>query len=277
MAALLIKLFYKMVSIETQYLNLAKQLLLFTKARPNRTGINTFSTFGIRLEHNMADGFPLLTTKKIFFKGCVHELLWFLKGSTNIKYLVDNGVHIWDAWADEKGELGPVYGKQWIDCGPTHINQVEECIKAIKEDPYSRRIIINAYHVPDIKDMALPPCHVLYQFYCKPDTKQLSLQVYMRSADVFLGLPFDIAEGGLLLSLVAEVTGYKPDKLIYILGDAHIYENHREQMLEQVMRTPYKLPKLKLAPETNIFDYTFEDIKLIDYKAHSALKGKVAV
>lgn len=259
------------------YLDLAKKVLAEGVMRPTRTGINALSVFGTRLEHDMSEGLPLLTTKKMFFKGCVHELLWFLSGSTNVNYLKENGVHIWDAWADSAGNLGPVYGKQWVSYGDLGINQVANAVNLIKHNPYSRRIIIDAWKVDELHQMALPPCHILYQFYAEPMSKQLSLQVYMRSADVFLGVPFDIAEGGLLLALVAEVTGYTPDKLVYCFGDTHIYENHIDQMKEQVERKPLSLPTIELAHKDSIFDYKFDDIKLINYTSHKALKGLVAV
>lgn len=260
-----------------EYLNLAKAVLAEGKKRTNRTGIDTVSIFGAVLEHDMSKGMPILTTKKVNFKACVHELLWFLKGDTNIKYLTDNGVHIWDAWADKNGDLGPVYGRQWISSGPKKVNQVDYVINEIKNNPYSRRIIIDSWNPSDMQDMALPPCHVLYQFYADPVSKQLSLQVYMRSADIFLGLPFDIAEGALLLSMIAKVTGYTPNKLRYVLGDAHIYVNHLEQIEKQLSRSTFELPKLELPEADSIYDYTFDDIKLIDYKHHSFLKGDVAV
>ena len=259
------------------YIDLAKHVLKNGVLRPNRTGTNALSVFGTRLEHDMSDGFPLLTTKKMYFRGCIHELLWFLSGSTNVKYLQDNNVHIWDAWADANGELGPVYGKQWTNYGDLGINQVANIIDLIKHNPHSRRILLDAWKADELHRMALPPCHILYQFYANPETKQLDLQVYMRSADVFLGVPFDIAEGGLLLTLIAEVTGYTPNKLIYCFGDTHIYENHIDQMREQVERDLLTLPAIEVAHKDSIFDYKFEDIKLINYSSHNSLKGIVAV
>lgn len=259
------------------YLSLANSVLINGTKRYNRTGIDTISIFGAELVHDMSQGMPVLTTKKINFRACVHELLWFLKGDTNIKYLTDNNVHIWDAWADENGDLGPIYGKQWTQFGPNKVNQIDYVINEIKTNPYSRRIVLCGWNPSDMQDMSVPPCHVLYQFYADPVSKELSLQVYMRSADIFLGLPFDIAEGALLLSMIAKVTGYKPRMLRYMLGDAHIYANHLEQVTTQLGRSTFELPTLELPEKSSIYDYTFEDIKLIDYKHHSFLKGDVAV
>lgn len=259
------------------YLDLARQVLAFGAWRQNRTGIPAISAFGSAFEHDMRNGLPVLTTKKINLKACIHELLWFLRGDANVKYLNDNGVHIWDPWADKDGELGPIYGAQWRGLGSSKVDQVSTLIKELKENPYSRRLIIDAWNVSDLQDMALPPCHILYQFYAEPKIKQLSLQVYMRSADIFLGVPFDIAEGGLLLSMVAAVTGYAPRKLRYIFGDTHIYENHLNQMLVQLSREPYTLPTLNLPKKDSIFDYTFEDFEILDYKHHPAIKGDIAV
>lgn len=245
--------------------------------RKNRTGIPTISVFGESLEHDMRKGLPILTTKKIYIKSCIHELLWFLSGDTNIKYLNDNDVHIWDPWADANGNLGPIYGHQWTNSGPNHVNQVQQVIDLINNDPYSRRIIIDAWNPSDMPEMALPPCHILYQFYPDPVLGKLSLGVYMRSADVFLGVPFDIAEGGLLLSMVAQITGYTPGKLIYTFGDTHIYTNHLQQVHKQLSRDCFELPKLVLNKHDSIFDYKYEDFSIVDYKCHSALKGSVAV
>lgn len=259
------------------YKALVRRVLEKGKLRKNRTGIDTISTFGESFRHDMRKGMPFLTTKKIHIKSCIHELLWFLKGDTNIKYLNDNGVHIWDPWADSEGNLGPIYGYQWTNSGPNHVNQILNAVDAIKYDSYSRRIIIDAWNPSDLQDMALPPCHILYQFYPDPETKELSLSVYMRSADLFLGVPFDIAEGGLLLSMVAKVTGYIPYELIYIFGDTHIYVNHLEQISEQLKRECFELPKLVLNKLDSIFDYTYNDFNIFGYKCHPALKGKVAV
>lgn len=259
------------------YKDLVAYVLKNGTLRQNRTGIDTISTFGASLRHNMAKGLPILTTKKIYTKGCIHELLWFLKGDTNIKYLVDNNVHIWDAWADGNGDLGPVYGKQWIASGPKQINQVQACVNSIITDPYSRRHIIDAWNPSDLSDMALPPCHILYQFYPRPETRELSLSVYMRSADIFLGVPFDIAEGGLLLCMMAQITGYMPAELIYTFGDAHIYINHLNAIKTQMTRKCYALPRLELNSRDSIFDYEYSDFKITGYKSHGALKGEVAI
>lgn len=259
------------------YKVLVNKVLEHGSIRQNRTGIQTISVFGGSLAHDMRKGLPILTTKKIHIKSCIHELLWFLSGDTNIKYLNDNGVHIWDPWADANGNLGPIYGHQWTNSGPSHVNQVQMAVDLIINDPYSRRIIIDAWNPSDLPNMALPPCHILYQFYPEPITKELSLGVYMRSADVFLGVPFDIAEGGLLLSMMAQITGYTPAKLIYNFGDTHIYTNHLQQVREQLSRTCFELPRLVLNKRDSIFDYKFEDFSIVDYKCHPALKGEVAV
>jgi thymidylate synthase len=259
------------------YQKLVSHVLEYGALRKNRTGIDTISVFGASLVHDMRAGLPILTTKKIYIKGCIYELLWFLKGDTNIKYLTDNNVHIWDEWADKDGNLGPIYGKQWINSGEKHINQIQYIINEIKHNPYSRRIVLDAWGPSDLKDMALPPCHVLYQFYADPASKQLSLNVYMRSGDLFLGVPFDIAEGGLLLNMVATVTGYNPYRLTYYFGDLHIYVNHLNAIKEQLSREPYKLPKLDLPIKESIFDYKYKDFKILNYKCHPTIKGKVAI
>lgn len=259
------------------YKQLAQFVLENGFHRSNRTGVDALTCFALNLRHNMREGLPILTTKKINVKACIHELLWFLKGDTNIKYLQDNGVHIWDAWADENGDLGPVYGKQWIASGSKRVNQVQYVIDEIRNNPSSRRLVIDAWNPSDMPDMALPPCHILYQFYADPIGRTLSLSVYMRSADIFLGVPFDIAEGGLLLSLVAKVTGYEPKELYYTFGDAHIYVNHIEQIDKQLDRCTYMLPTLELPQKESIFDYTFEDFQIKDYNHHGFLKGDVAV
>lgn len=259
------------------YKKLVKTVLKYGKLRKNRTGIETLSLFGSNFCHDMQEGLPVLTTKKIYIKGCIHELLWMLHGDTNIKYLVDNNVHIWDEWADSNGDLGPVYGKQWIYSGPNKINQIQYVINEIINNPYSRRIVLDAWSPSELKDMALPPCHVLYQFYAEPDTKQLSLSVYMRSADLFLGVPFDIAEGGILLSLIAKITGYNPNKLIYNFGDIHIYSNHIDLIKMQLLRQCYKLPTLELSYKDNITDYTYNDFNIKNYISHPAIKAQVAI
>lgn len=259
------------------YIKLVKDVLADGVRRPNRTGVDTISVFGTRWEHDMRKGFPLLTTKKVNYKACIHELLWFLSGNTNIKYLNDHGVHIWDAWADENGDLGPVYGKQWVDFGPNHVNQVEQLIQGIRHNPYDRRHIICAWNPSDMPEMALPPCHVLYQFYPDPNSRDMDLQVYMRSADLFLGVPFDIAEGALLLSMVAATTGYTPRKLIYVFGDTHVYVNHVEPFKIQFARPVKALPQLRINKKPNIFDYRFGDFEIVDYKHGDPIKAAVAV
>lgn len=261
------------------YKNLVYLVKNYGQRRPNRTGIDTISMFSTCWSHDMCGGrIPLLTTKYVNYKACIHELLWFLKGDTNIKYLNDNGVHIWDAWADKNGDLGPIYGKQWVDSGPKHINQVQYVIDEIKNNPYSRRLIIDGWCPSELDDMALPPCHVLYQFYANPETKKLSLSVYMRSADLFLGVPFDIAEGGILLSLIAHITGYRPAALNYIFGDTHIYVNHLKQVEEQLNRSCYILPELRIDSEPKpLSEYKFDDFKIIGYNHHPTIKGEVAV
>lgn len=259
------------------YKQLVTQVLACGDGQPNRTGIDTIVDYNLHWQHSMESGLPILTTKKVNYRACIHELLWFLKGSTNIKYLTDNNVHIWDAWADENGDLGPVYGKQWTCSGPNKVDQVQYVINEIKNNPYSRRIILDAWNPSDMPDMALPPCHVLYQFHAQPQFKQLHLSVYMRSADMFLGVPFDIAEGGILLSLIAKITGYKPGMLYYTFGNAHIYTNHLAQIEKQLTREPFELPTLELPKKDSIYDYTFEDFNISGYQSHGFLKGEVAV
>lgn len=259
------------------YKNLVSRVLKEGTLRKNRTGVDCISKFGESLRHDMSKGLPILTTKKVFIKGCIHELLWFLRGDTNIKYLQDNGVHIWDAWADENGNLGPVYGAQWIKSGINKINQVQYVIDEIRNNPLSRRILINAWSASDLAVMALPPCHIIYQFYVDVKNKRLNLSVYMRSADLFLGVPFDIAEGGILLSMVAKVTGYTPGELLYTFGDAHIYKNHIDAIRTQLSRPCFTLPTLDIPYKNSIFDYEYVDFKIENYKSHGIIKGEVAV
>lgn len=265
-------------NIEYDYLNTCKDILNYGYKFDDRTGTGTRNLFGIKMEHDMNCGLPVFTTKKVFFKGCLHELLWFISGSTNIKYLTDNNVHIWDGWIDENGELGPVYGKQWRKCGQKQIDQLQNCIDLIKNNPYSRRILMDLWTVDELEEMSLPPCVMVYQFFPNPITKELSLQVYQRSADIFLGVPFDICESGLLLSLVADITGYKPSKLIYIIGNAHIYNNHIEQVKEQIQRKPKDCPKLIINNHyNNINEYTFNDFQLINYNPDPAIKAPISI
>jgi thymidylate synthase len=264
-----------------QYLDLLSYVLNYGEKREDRTGTGTISLFGgTQTVYDLRDGFPLVTTKKMFIKGIIHELLWFIKGDTNIKYLTDNGVHIWDEWADKNGDLGRIYGAQWREWrvnSRTKIDQLKSVIDMIKNDPYSRRLIVNSWNVGDLDKMNLPPCHCFYQFYVSKDGF-LDLQLYQRSADLFLGVPFNISSYSLLLAMVAQVCGLKPRRFIHTIGDGHIYLNHVEQVKEQLSREPFALPKLELNPNVrNIFDFKYEDIKIVNYNCHPAIKGEVAV
>lgn len=247
--------------------------------RSDRTGTGTRGVFGHQMRFDLAAGFPMLTTKKLHLKSIIHELIWFLRGDTNIKYLKDNGVRIWDEWADENGELGPVYGKQWRRWqGPNGqvIDQISQVIEAIQTNPYSRRHIVSAWNPADVEDMALPPCHCLFQFFVADG--RLSCQLYQRSADIFLGVPFNIASYALLTHMVAQVTGLRPGEFVHTFGDAHIYKNHFEQVRLQMTRAPRPLPRLNLNPDIkSIYEFTAADIRVIDYKPHPHIKGKVAV
>ena len=262
-----------------QYLDLLDHVLQNGTVKEDRTGTGTKSVFGYQMRFNLEDGFPLLTTKKLHTKSIIHELLWFLKGETNIKYLQDNGVRIWNEWADENGDLGPVYGSQWrswINAKGETIDQISQVIDSIKNNPDSRRHIVNAWNVGEIDNMALPPCHILFQFYVA--NGKLSCQLYQRSADIFLGVPFNIASYAMLLSMVAQVTGLKPGEFVHTLGDAHIYLNHIEQVKEQLSRTPYSLPQLEINRDVkSIFDFTFEDFKIKNYNSHPHIKGEIAI
>ena len=252
--------------------------------RMDRTGTGTRGVFGYQMRFDLADGFPMLTTKKLHRKSIVHELLWFIAGDTNIRYLQDNGVRIWDEWADEDGELGPVYGKQWRRWeGPDGkvIDQLKNVVHAIRTNPYSRRHIVSAWNPSEVDSMALPPCHTMFQFYVAPDAdgeNRLSCQLYQRSADIFLGVPFNIASYALLTEMVAQVCGVKAGDFVHTFGDAHIYSNHFEQVRLQLTREPDTLPKLKLNPDVReIEDFTYADIKVVGYKAQPHIPGKVAV
>ena len=262
-----------------QYLDLLEKVLRDGTQKHDRTGTGTLSIFGHQMRFDLAQGFPMVTTKKLHLKSIVHELLWFLKGDTNIAYLQNNGVKIWDEWADANGNLGPVYGKQWRSWAAPDgnvIDQITTLIHDIKTNPDSRRLIVSAWNPADVPHMALPPCHCLFQFYVAEG--KLSCQLYQRSADVFLGVPFNIASYALLLLMVAQVTGLKAGDFIHTFGDAHLYTNHVEQAHLQLSRAPYSLPTMKLNPEIkNIFDFTFEDFTLENYEAHAHIKGKVAV
>lgn len=262
-----------------QYLDLCKHILHNGTEKEDRTGTGTISTFGYQMRFDLQEGFPLVTTKKLHLKSIIHELLWFLNGDTNIKYLQDNGVRIWNEWADENGDLGPVYGYQWRSW-PTpdgeSIDQIANLIEQIKHNPDSRRLIVSAWNVANVDSMALPPCHTMFQFYVA--NGKLSCQLYQRSADVFLGVPFNIASYALLTMMVAQVCDLEPGEFIHTLGDAHIYSNHIEQVNLQLEREPKKLPKMKLNKEvTSIFDFKYEDFTLVDYDAHPHIKGVVSV
>lgn len=286
-----------------QYKKFLQHIIKEGMEKEDRTGTGTWSTFGYQMRYNLQEGFPILTTKKVNFDAVIHELLWFIKGETNIKYLVDNGVRIWNEWpyesfktsdeyrgesledfvekirtdnefAKKYGDLGPVYGKQWRDFNG--FDQLKWVINEIKTNPNSRRLIVNSWNPPQLAEMALPPCHMMYQFYVKDG--ELSLQLYQRSADAFLGIPFNISSYSLLLSMVAQITGLKVGEFIHTIGDAHIYLDHFEQVREQLSRECMNLPKLWLNPEIqNIEDFKFEDIKLINYEHHPAIKAKVSV
>ena len=262
-----------------QYLDLVRHVLAHGTRKDDRTGTGTISVFGHQMRFDLAQGFPLVTTKKLHLKSIIHELLWFLSGDTNIKYLKDNGVSIWDEWADENGDLGHVYGYQWRSW-PTpdgrHIDQISQVIDQIRNNPDSRRLIVSAWNVGEIDTMALPPCHAFFQFYVADG--RLSCQLYQRSADIFLGVPFNIASYALLTMMVAQVCELKPGEFIHTLGDAHLYLNHLEQAELQISRTPYALPQMLLNPDvTSIFDFTFADFQLINYEAHPHIKAAVAV
>lgn len=262
-----------------QYLDLLDYVLKNGTTKEDRTGTGTISVFGYQMRFDLSNGFPLLTTKKLHLKSIIHELLWFLNGDTNVKYLQENGVRIWNEWADENGELGPVYGHQWRswpDYNGNSIDQISNVINQIKNNPDSRRLIVSAWNVAEVENMALPPCHTLFQFYVS--NGKLSLQLYQRSADIFLGVPFNIASYALLLMMVAQVTDLQVGEFIHTLGDAHIYKNHLEQVHEQLSRQPRALPTMKLNQNVkDIFNFHFEDFSLEDYNPHPHIKGIVAV
>ena len=262
-----------------QYNDLLRHVLAQGNQKHDRTGTGTLSVFGYQMRFNLDDGFPLLTTKKVHLKSVIHELLWFLQGSTNIAYLKENGVRIWDEWADESGNLGPVYGYQWRNWPKpdgTHIDQITQVVDAIKINPDSRRLIVSAWNVADIDQMKLPPCHAFFQFYVADG--RLSCQLYQRSADIFLGVPFNIASYALLTMMVAQVCGLKLGDFVHTLGDAHIYSNHMEQVQEQLARELRPLPQMQTNPSvTDIFSFKFEDFTLENYDPHPAIKAVVAV
>jgi thymidylate synthase len=262
-----------------QYLDLLSHVRHHGVKRSDRTGVGTLGVFGHQMRFRLEDGFPLLTTKKLHLKSIVHELLWFLSGSTNIRYLTENGVGIWDEWADENGELGPVYGKQWRSWGAPNgqsIDQIAQLIEGLKRDPYSRRHIVSAWNPAEIGEMALPPCHCLFQFHVAEG--RLSCQLYQRSADIFLGVPFNIASYALLTMMVAQATGLRPGDFIHTLGDAHLYLNHVEQADRQLARAPRPLPRMAINPEVgSLFDFVYDDFRLEAYDPHPHIKAEVAV
>ena len=262
-----------------QYLDLMKYVRESGTEKGDRTGTGTLSVFGYQMRFNLEEGFPLVTTKKVHLKSIIYELLWFLKGSTNIDYLNEHGVSIWDEWADERGELGPVYGAQWRSW-PTQdgnsIDQISEVIYHIKTNQYSWRLIVSAWNVSQINNMALPPCHAMFQFYVADG--KLSCQLYQRSADIFLGVPFNIASYALLVLMIAKVTGLKPGEFVHTLGDAHLYLNHLDQVDEQLKRQPFPLPKMSITKDIkNVLDIEYEDFSLEDYESHPHISAPIAV
>ena len=262
-----------------QYLDLLHHVMEHGVMKSDRTGTGTKSVFGYQMRFSMADGFPLLTTKKLHLKSIIYELLWFLNGDTNVKYLQDNGVRIWNEWADENGDLGHIYGYQWRswpDYNGGHIDQIKEAVETIKHNPDSRRIIVSAWNVADLPNMNLPPCHAFFQFYVADG--KLSLQLYQRSADIFLGVPFNIASYALLLMMMTQVTGLEAGDFVHTLGDAHIYTNHFEQVKLQMSREPRPLPTMKINPDVkDIFSFRYEDFTLENYNPHPHIKGVVSV
>jgi len=262
-----------------QYLELCKHILKNGVKKEDRTGTGTISTFGYQMRFNLQDGFPLITTKKLHLKSIIHELLWFIAGDTNIKYLKDNGVSIWNEWADENGNLGPVYGHQWRSWNAAdgrNIDQLGDTIGQIKNNPNSRRMIVSAWNVGELEKMALPPCHCFFQFYVANGT--LSCMLYQRSADVFIGVPFNIASYALFTMMVAQACGLKPGEFVHTLGDAHIYLNHIDQVKLQLSREPRALPKMNINPDVkDIFSFNFEDFALTDYEPHPHIKGAIAI
>ena len=262
-----------------QYLDLLQRIVNEGTRKEDRTGTGTLSVFGHQMRFNLEEGFPLLTTKKLHLKSIIHELLWFLKGDTNVKYLQENGVRIWNEWADENGELGPVYGHQWRswpNYNGGHVDQIQDIVNALKNNPDSRRMIVSAWNVAEVDQMALPPCHCLFQFYVA--NSKLSLQLYQRSADTFLGVPFNIASYALLTMMMAQVSGLKPGDFIHTTGDTHLYLNHLEQAKEQLKRTPRRLPRMVINPNvTSIFDFKYDDFTLEGYDPLPHIKAEVSV
>lgn len=262
-----------------QYLDTLDLVLAKGAVKSDRTGTGTVSYFGVQSRYDLSEGFPIVTTKKLHLRSIIHELLWFLKGETNIKYLKDNNVSIWDEWANDDGDLGPVYGKQWRSWATPNggeIDQITELIENIKSNPDSRRHIVSAWNVSDVNKMALPPCHTMFQFYVAHG--KLSCQLYQRSGDMFLGVPFNIASYALLTMMIAQVCGLEAGDFVHTIGDAHIYMNHIEQVTEQMMREPKKLPTMWINPEVkDIFSFTYDDFRLDNYEAHPHIKGEVAI
>lgn len=261
-----------------QYLNLLKDILSKGKKKEDRTGVGTLSLFGHSMRFNLQNGFPLITTKKCHFKSIVFELLWFLRGDTNIKYLNDNKVRIWDEWANVSGDLGPIYGKQWrkwSSDGGNKIDQIKTVLDLIKNDPNSRRMVVSSWNVSDLEKMSIYPCHCLFQFYVYEN--KLSCHLYQRSGDVFLGVPFNIASYALLTHMIASISGLEVGELIHTLGDAHLYLNHINQAKKQIKRKPFKLPTLKIRNKKTIFEFKYNDFKLENYKYHPHIKGDIAI
>ena len=259
-----------------QYLDLLRDVMENGVDKMDRTGVGTRSVFGRQMRFDLSKGFPLVTTKKVHLKSIIHELLWFLKGETNVKYLQENGVRIWNEWADENGELGPVYGSQWRNWNGEGIDQIAEVIETLKKKPNDRRMIVSAWNVGKIPEMHLPPCHMMFQFYVA--NNKLSCMLYQRSCDMFLGVPFNIASYALLTMMVAQVCGLEPGEFIHTLGDMHIYHNHFEQVREQLSHTPYPLPQMKINPNVkNIDDFKYEDFELVNYQSYDTIRAQVAV
>jgi len=262
-----------------QYLDLMRHVMENGTTRADRTGVGTISVFGYQMRFDLMDGFPLLTTKKMHLRSIIHELLWFLRGETNVRYLRENGVTIWDEWADDGGELGPVYGRQWRSWGAadgTTIDQIADVVEQIRAKPDSRRLIVSAWNVGEIDDMALPPCHCLFQFYVADG--RLSCQLYQRSADIFLGVPFNIASYALLTQMMAQVVGLQPGEFVHTFGDAHLYLNHLEQARLQLSREPYPPPTMRLNPAVrSIFDFAYADFELLNYQSHPRIAAPIAV
>lgn len=266
-------------NVMQQYLDLLRHIQAVGKEKGDRTGTGTLSTFGYQMRFDLSQGFPLLTTKKLHLKSIIYELLWFLKGDTNVRYLQEHGVRIWNEWADEAGDLGPVYGYQWRswpDYAGGHIDQIQQIVDQLQRDPDSRRMLVSAWNVAQLDEMALAPCHCLMQFYVADG--RLSLQLYQRSADVFLGVPFNIASYALLLMMIAQVTGLEVGDFVHTFGDVHIYRNHMEQVSEQLQRSPHSLPRMVLNPEVKrLEDFCYEDFTLLDYDPHPHIPAPVAV